>query len=71
MSIYEASKELFKTLRSYDEVVGTGVVSKSDASYIVVYIEHMSNSILQKIPPFYKGNSVKTEVSGSFTARKK
>jgi hypothetical protein len=66
MKITDASKELYQKLRTYDEVVGTGVVAKSDAPYIVVYLEKASKAILDKIPSFYKGNSVKTEVTSPF-----
>lgn len=66
MSITEASRELYLSLRNYNEVVGTGVVSKNNTHYIVVYLEKASKAILAKIPTKYKGNSVKTEISDAF-----
>ncbi|WPQ63371.1 hypothetical protein SIO70_00655 [Chitinophaga sancti] len=66
MRITDASLELYQTLRAYDEVVGTAVVSKNDKPYIVIYLEKATKAILDKIPPSYKGNQVKTEISGSF-----
>lgn len=66
MKIADASKELYQSLRNYDGVVGTAVVLKTDTPYIVVYLEKATKVILDKIPRIYKGNLVKTEVSGSF-----
>lgn len=66
MTIAEASRELFQSLRSYDEVVGTAVVTKNNSPYIVVYIEKATKAILDRIPRNYKGNNVKTEISDSF-----
>lgn len=71
MSIAEASKELYKTLRDCDGVVGTGVVSEDDKSYIVVYLEKTKSfwkrrNLRKRIPPKFKGNFVKTEFSSPF-----
>jgi hypothetical protein len=71
MSISDASKELFKTLRDCNGVVGTGVVSKNDKSYIVVYLEKTKSfwkrrNLRKQIPPTFKGNSVKAKFSSPF-----
>lgn len=66
MSIVQASEELYKSLRKYDEVVGTGVSLQDNRPYIVVYLQKTSKAILDKIPQIYKGNHVKTEISGSY-----
>jgi hypothetical protein len=66
MTITEASKELYQSLRKFDEVVGTGVVTNDNSPYIVVYIEKATKVVLDKIPKIYKGNNVKTEISSPF-----
>jgi hypothetical protein len=66
MAIKEASNELYKSLRHTDGFVGTDVVSHDDTSYIVVYLERKTKELLQKIPPRYKGNTVKVELSAPF-----
>ena len=64
MEIKRASKELYSKLRIYDEVVGIGVCRINDTNYIVVYLAKITKKILEEVPSVYKGNSVKTEVTG-------
>ena len=66
MKINEASRELYQSLRTYEEVIGTGVESKNNTPYIVVYLEKATKAILDKIPLRYKGIVVKTEITESF-----
>lgn len=66
MDIESASKELYLQLRKYDEVVGIGVSQSNGIEYIVVYLAKITKLILKKIPQSYKGNFVKTEVTGNF-----
>lgn len=64
MDIKNASKELYSELRVYDEVLGIGITKINGISYIVVYLAKVSKAILRKIPKNYKGNVVKTEITG-------
>lgn len=65
MDIESASQELYSKLRIYDEVVGIGVRHINGIQYIVVYLAKISSIVLKKIPNIYKGNIVKTEVTGN------
>ena len=63
MTIFEASRELFKELRKYDEVISTEVKSGSNGnSFIIVKLEKITKSIIGNIPKIYQGNKVKTEI---------
>jgi hypothetical protein len=64
VDIESASKELYSKLRKYDEVVGIAICHTNGIQYIVVYLAKISNIILKKIPNIYKGNIVKTEITG-------
>jgi hypothetical protein len=66
MDIADASRQLYSSLKEYKEVVGSGVQRQGNGSYIVIYLSEATQSILEKIPPTYYGNVVKTIVSGSF-----
>jgi len=65
MDIERASIELYLQLRIYDEVVGVGVSNNNEIKYIVIYLGKISEFILKKIPIVYKGNFVKTELTGN------
>lgn len=68
MNIREASNELYNTLKDNKEVVGTGVEKANNMMYIIIYLTQATQNILRKIPAEYRGNKVKTQVSGHFSA---
>lgn len=67
MNVVDASNRLFDELKDYEEVVGAGVKKNNNVNYIIIYLSKATQAILRKIPAEYRGNQVKTEVSGSFS----
>jgi hypothetical protein len=63
----EISNELYNKLKDYEEVVGTGVKNRNNASYIIIYLTKASKAILSKIPSQYRGIHVESQITGNFS----
>ena len=66
MNIVDASNELYDSLKGYHEVLGTSVQKRNNVPYIIIYLAKASKAILNRIPSEYRGNKVKTEITGEF-----
>lgn len=69
MDILVAKKALYKTLRSFAEVVGVGIKERNGSEYIVIFLSKATANILSKIPKEYNGNKVEAEIRGEISAQ--
>jgi hypothetical protein len=66
--ITTAKKELYSSLKAYNEVVGSAVRENNGDNYIVIYLNSLTDALQNKIPRKFKGFTVKTLISGDISA---